>query len=69
MSLKDRKSSVELRQKMGVKAIADVDEARWRVRHVVRKKENDWLKKLMLFNVVGTRPSDRPGEDDDDDDD
>ena len=68
MSLKDRKSSVELRQEKGVKAIADVDEARWRVRHVVRKKENDWLKKLMLFNVVGTRPSDWPGEDDDDDD-
>ena len=28
--------------------------------HVVRKDENDWVKKVMLFNVEGTRPSGRP---------
>ena len=28
--------------------------------HVVRKEENDWVKKVMSFNVEGTRPSGRP---------
>ena len=59
VSLRDRKTSAELRQKMGVEAIADVvrrGRLRW-YGHVVRKEENDWVKKVMSFNVEGTRPS------------
>ena len=62
VSLRDRKTSAELRQKMGVEAIADVvrrGRLRW-YGHVVRKEENDWVKKVMSFNVEGTRPSGRP---------
>ena len=62
VSLRDRKTSAELRQKMGVEAIADVvrrGRLRW-FGHVVRKEENDWVKKVMSLNVEGTRPSGRP---------
>ena len=65
VSPRDRKTSAELRQIMGVEAITDVV-GRRRLRwygHVVRKEENDWAKKVMLFNVEGTRPvSGRPNK-------
>ena len=62
VSLREKKTSAELRQKMGVEAIVDVvrrGRLRW-YGHVVRKKENDWVKKVMSINLEGTRPSGRP---------
>ena len=65
VSLRDRKTSAELRQRMGVEAITDVvrrGRLQW-YGHVVRKEENDWVKRVMLFNVEGTRPvSGRPNK-------
>ena len=62
VSLRDRETSAELRQRMGVEAIVDVvrrGRLRW-YGHVMRKEENDWVKKVMSFNLEGTRPSGRP---------
>ena len=62
VSLRERKTCAELRQKMGVEAIVDVvrrGRLRW-YGHVARKKENDWVKKVMSLNLEGTRPSGRP---------
>ena len=62
VSLRERKTSAELRKSMGVEAIVDVvrrSRLRW-YGHVVRKEENDWVKKVMSINLEGTRPSGRP---------
>ena len=62
VSLKDRKTSAELRQRMGVEAIGEVvrrGRLRW-YGHVIRKEENDWVKKVLSYNLEGTRPSGRP---------
>ena len=62
VSLRNRKTSAELRQRMGVEVITDVvrrGRLPW-YGHVVRKEQNDWVKKVTLFNVKGTRPSGRP---------
>ena len=54
--------SLRERRRMGVEVIVDVvrrGRLRW-YGHVVRKEENDWVKKVTSFNLEGTRPSGRP---------
>ena len=62
VSLRDRKTSAELTQKIGAEAIAGVlrrGRLQW-YGHVARKDENDWVKEVMSFNIEGTRPIGRP---------
>ena len=62
VSLRERKTSAELRHKMGGHSGCG-EERKGKLRwygHVVRKEENDWMKKVMSFNLEGTRPSGWP---------
>ena len=63
VSLKDRVLSTELRERMGIESVFDVvkrNRLRW-VGHVLRKDDDDWVKKSMSYVVEGTRgrPKDR----------
>jgi hypothetical protein len=61
-SLRDKLTSAELREKMGVKAIGVVvrrNRLRW-FGHVERKENADWVRKCMEMEVPGTRPRGRP---------
>ena len=62
VSIKDRKTSEELRKLVGVEPITTVIRSgrlRW-YRHVMRKSDEDWVKKYMEHMVEGRRPSGRP---------
>ena len=62
VSMKDRKTSKELRKLVGVDPITTVirsDRLRW-YGHVMRKNDEDWMKKCMKFRVEGRRPVGRP---------
>lgn len=62
MSLRDRKTSAELRKRIGVEAINDVmrrNRLRW-FGHVERKLDDDWVKRCMNLDVGGLRPRGRP---------
>ena len=62
ISLKDRRTSEELRRLVGVQPITTVmrgGRLRWDG-HVMRKGEEDWVKKCMEYRVEGRRPAGRP---------
>jgi len=56
--LKDRLPSKELRERLGIDDIALVlqqNRMRW-YGHMLRKEDNDWVKKCMEYEVEGPRP-------------
>ena len=62
VSLRERKTSEELRRMMGIESIKDVvmrDRLRW-IGHVLRKDENDWVRRVMEFDVPVVKPLGRP---------
>ena len=61
-SLKDRKSSGELRSRLGIHSIRDVIQAR-RLRwfgHLERMEGDNWVSKCRDLVVPGTKPRGRP---------
>jgi len=62
VKLKDRFPSRELRERLGIDDTALVlqqDRLRW-YGYVLRKKDDDWVKKCMEYEVKGPRPRGRP---------
>jgi len=62
VKVKDRVSSKELRERLGIDDIILVlqqNRLRW-YRHVLRKEDTDWVKICMEYEVEGSRPSGRP---------
>ena len=62
VSMKDRRVSEELRELIGVEPITTVIESgrqRW-YEHVMRKSDEDWVKKSMEYRVESRRPVGRP---------
>ena len=62
ISLKDRRTNEELRRLVGVGPTTTVirsDRLRW-YGHVMRKNDEDWVKKCMEYRVEGRRPVGRP---------
>ena len=62
VKLKDRLPSKELRERLGVDDIALIlqqNRLRWHG-HVLRKDDDDWVKKCMEYEVEGSRPRKRP---------
>jgi len=62
VKLKDRLPSKKLRERLGVDDIALVlqqNRLRW-YGHVLRKDDDDWVKKYMEYEVEGPRPRGRP---------
>ena len=62
VKLKDRLPSKELRERLGVDDIALVLQQNrlcW-YGHVLRKDDDDWMKKCMEHEVEGSRPRGRP---------
>ena len=60
--MKERISSEELRQRLDVEGIMDVIR-RGRLRrygHVMRKQDEDWVKKCISMEVDGKKPRGRP---------
>ena len=62
VSMKDRKTSEELRNLVEVEPITtDIRSGRLRwYRHVMRKSHEDWVRKCMEYIVEGRRPVGRP---------
>jgi len=62
IKLKDRLPSKELRERVGIDDIALVlqqNRLRW-YGHVLRKEDDDWMKKCMEYEVQGPRPRGKP---------
>jgi len=62
VKLQDRVSSKGLRERLGLDDIISVlqpNRLRW-YGHVLRKEDNDWVKKCMDYEVEGARPRGRP---------
>ena len=62
VKLKDRLPSKELRERLGIDDIALVlqqNRLRW-YGHVLRKDDDDWVKKCMEHEVEGSRSRGRP---------
>ena len=62
ISLKDRRTNEELRRLVGVEPITNFIRSgrlRW-YGHVMRKGDEDWVKKYMEYRVEGRRPVGRP---------
>ena len=62
ISLKDRRTNEELRRLVGVEPITTFIRSgrlRW-YGHVMRKSDEDWVKKCMKYRVEGRRPVGRP---------
>ena len=62
VKLQDRVPSKELRGRLGLDDIISVlqrNRLRWHG-HVLRKEDNDWVKKCMEYEVEGARPRGRP---------
>ena len=62
VKLKDRLPSKKLRERLGIDDIAFVlqqNRLRW-YGHVLRKDDDDWVKKCMEYEVEGSRPRGRP---------
>ena len=62
VKLKDRLPSKDLRDRLGLDDIALVlqqNRLRW-YGHVLRKDDDDWVKKCMEYEVEGPRPRGRP---------
>ena len=62
VSMKDRRTSEELRKLVGVHPIPTVIRSTRLIwyDHVMRKSEEDWVKKCMEYRVEGRRPVGRP---------
>ena len=58
VKLQDRVPSKDLRGRLGLDDIISVFQQN-RL-HVLRKEDNDWVKKCMEYEVEGTRPRGRP---------
>ena len=64
ISLKDRRTNEELRRLVGVEPITTFIRSgrlRW-YGHVMRKGDEDWVKKCMEYRVEGRRPVGRPSK-------
>jgi len=62
MKLQDRIPSKGLRDRLGFDDIISVlqrNKLQW-YGHVLRKEDNDWMKKCMEYEVEGARPRGRP---------
>ena len=62
IKLKDRFLNKELRERLGIYDIAlllQQNRLRW-YGHVLRKEDDDWMKKCMEYEVKGPRPRGRP---------
>ena len=62
VSLKETNSNAELRNRLGIEEIRDVvrrSRLRW-LGHVLRKDEDDWVRKSMSLEVDGNRGRRRP---------
>jgi len=62
IKLKDRVPSKELRERLGLDDIILVlqeNRLRW-YGHMLRKEDNDWVRKCMEYEVEGARPRGRP---------
>jgi len=62
VKLKDRVPSKELRERRGLDDIVSVlqqNRLQW-YGHVLRKEDNDWVKKCVEYEVEGARPRGRP---------
>ena len=62
VSLRDRVLSTELRERMGIESVSDTvkqNRLRW-LGHVLQKDDDDWVKKITLFEVEGNRGWGRP---------
>ena len=62
VSLRERKTNEELRQRMGIEAVGVVmkrNRLRW-LGHVLRKDDDDWVKRSMSLEVDGKRGRGRP---------
>jgi len=62
VKLKDRLPSKELRERLGIDDIALVlqqNRLRW-YWHVLRKEDEDWVKKCMVYEVECPRPRGKP---------
>ena len=62
VSMRERKTSAELREWIGVEVVGDVmrtNRLRW-FGHVERKLEDDWVKKCGTLEVEGRKPRGRP---------
>ena len=62
VTLKERISSEELRQRLDVECVMDVvrrGRLRW-YGHVMRKQDEDWVKKCISMEVAGKKPRGRP---------
>ena len=56
VTLKDKKSSKELRQWLGIDSVSDVIRSRLRwVGHVERKEDDDWVKACQRLEASGRR--------------
>jgi len=62
IKLKDRFPSKELRERLGndIALVLQQNRLRW-YGHVLRKEDDDWVKKCMEYEVKGPRPR-GPGE-------
>jgi len=61
VKLRDRLPSKELRQRLGIDGIAVLQQNRLRLYgHVLRKDDDDWVKKCMEYEVQGPIPRGRP---------
>jgi len=65
IKLKDRLPSLELRERLGIDDIALVlQQNRLHLYgHVLRKDDDDWVKKCMEYEVEGPRPRGKTKED------
>ena len=62
VSLRERKTSSELRKMMGIEPVLDVvrrGRLRW-MGHILRKDGNSWVRRVMDINVEGRRVRGRP---------
>ena len=61
-SLKEKKTSAELRARMGLKSVGEIvrgNRLRW-LGHVLRKDPDVWVRSCMDYEVDGKRPRGRP---------
>jgi len=62
VKLQDRIPSKGMRERLGLDDIISVlqrNRLRW-YGHVLRKEDNDWVKKCMEYEVEGARPRSKP---------
>lgn len=62
VSLRDRVPSSELRDRLGIELVTDIvrrNLLRW-LGHVLRKDDDDWVKRTLTYEVEGMRGRGRP---------